>query len=142
MNKQFRVTINGNTYNVDVEEISGKVAPVQSVEVKAPAQIAVAPQEVVPPAPTPVIEEVKEVVEPKIQSTNADTVKVNAPMPGNVWKILKKPGDKVNKHETILILEVMKMENEIVAPSEGEISAILVSEGEKVNVGQVMVEIQ
>ena len=61
-------------------------------------------------------------------------------MPGNIWKIVKKPNEKVNKHETILILEVMKMENEIVAPEAGTITNILVAEGNKVDAGQVIIE--
>ena len=59
---------------------------------------------------------------------------------GNIWKIVKKPNEKVNKHETILILEVMKMENEIVAPESGTITNILVAEGNKVDAGQVIIE--
>ena len=62
-------------------------------------------------------------------------------MPGNIWKIKTSVGSKVNKHDVLLILEAMKMENEIVAPEAGTVTNILVKEGDSVNPGQLMVEI-
>ena len=129
MDKLFKVTVNGNSYDVRVEEVSAfetknsEVQPVQEVKT-----------EVVAPAPQP---EVKEEVK---VSASGEVIQVKAPMPGGIWKILKKPGDTVKKHETILILEVMKMENEIVAPQDGTIKSIFVNETAKVEAGQVLAE--
>jgi biotin carboxyl carrier protein len=126
MNKQYKVTVNGKIFDVNVEEL-GESQIVQNIP---------DPQEVV--AEQPKIQEVKQEVEPKPVSGNV--TQITSPMPGNIWKIIKKPNDKVNKHETILILEVMKMENEIVAPEAGIITNILVNEGNKVDAGQVIIE--
>ena len=61
-------------------------------------------------------------------------------MPGNIWKIKTSVGATVNKHDVLLILEAMKMENEIVAPEAGTVTAILVKEGDAVEPGKVMIE--
>ena len=125
MNKQYKVTVNGKVFDVNVEEVT-ESAVVQST-------------------PAPVVEQPVVVEEPKQaevapQSTGGNITQITSPMPGNIWKIVKKQNEKVNKHETILILEVMKMENEIVAPESGTITNILVSEGNKVDAGQVIIE--
>ena len=126
MNKQYKVTVNGKVFDVNVEEVS-EGAVVQS-------------------APAPVVEQPVVVEQPKkpevvaTQPTGGSVTQITSPMPGNIWKIVKKPNEKVNKHETILILEVMKMENEIVAPESGTITNILVAEGNKVDAGQVIIE--
>jgi len=125
MNKQYKVTVNGKVFDVNVEEIGEGVA-VQSTPVPVVEQPVVAEE---PKQP--------EVVQ---QSTGGNVTQITSPMPGNIWKIVKKPNEKVNKHETILILEVMKMENEIVAPEAGTITNILVAEGNKVDAGQVIIE--
>ena len=78
-------------------------------------------------------------VENKVTPTNGN-IKVLAPMPGNIWKIKTSIGAKVEKHEVLLILEAMKMENEIVAPESGTVTNILVKEGDAVEPGKVMVE--
>jgi biotin carboxyl carrier protein len=126
MNKQYKVTVNGKVFDVNVEEV-GEGAVVQS----APVPVA---QEVVVEQPKP--QEVKQEVAP----ATGNVTQITSPMPGNIWKIVKRPNEKVNKHETILILEVMKMENEIVAPEAGTITSILVNEGNKVDAGQVIIE--
>lgn len=128
MDKLFKVTVNGNSYDVRVEEVS-------SFETKS-SEIPVAQEakpEVVPVSQHQVEDEVK-------ISASGETIQIKAPMPGGIYKILKKPGDTVKKHEAILILEVMKMENEIVAPQDGTIKNILVNETAKVEAGQVLAE--
>ena len=127
MNKQYKVTVNRKIFDVSVEEVAEGTA-VQS----APAPVA---QEVV-------VEQTKleEVNQEVVNKPVENATQITSPMPGNIWKILKKVNDRVNKHETILILEVMKMENEIVAPEAGTITNILVAEGNKVDAGQVIIE--
>ena len=128
MNKQYKVTVNGKEFDVSVEEIgqSGVQQSVQTVSVPKQEEVVVSKVQEVAPVATPA-------------TPSVDTVKITSPMPGNIWKILKKANDKVNKHETILILEVMKMENEIVAPEAGTITNILVNEGNKVDAGQLII---
>jgi len=124
MNKQYKVTVNGKVFDVNVEEVAEGAVLQQSVPVEQPVVVETPKQ--------------PEVVAP--QPTGGNVTQITSPMPGNIWKIVKKPNEKVNKHETILILEVMKMENEIVAPEAGTITNILVSEGNKVDAGQVIIE--
>jgi len=132
MDKLFKVTVNGNSYDVRVQEVTSfentTSEIVEKVDVKQET-VAVPQQQ-----PQPQIKE--EVKMPE----NANIIEIKAPMPGGIWKILKKPGDTVKKHETILILEVMKMENEIVAPQDGTIKSIFVKETDKVAAGQDLVE--
>ena len=66
---------------------------------------------------------------------------VNAQMPGNVWKILKNPGESIKDGDTILILEAMKMEVPVVAPATGKVTHIEVKEGEQVVNGQELARI-
>lgn len=126
MNNQYKVTVNGKIFDVSVEEVDASTTA-KNVQIPV-AQDTLEPQNVQP--------EKQEVV----PQTQAEGIQITSPMPGNIWKILKKPNEKVNKHEAILILEVMKMENEIVAPEAGVITSILVNEGNKVDAGQLIVE--
>ena len=124
MKKFLKVTVNGNTYDVEVEEVKEG----EKVEVHAT-------KEVTPPTPTK-----EEKVEQPVAKKEG-SIKVPAPMPGNIWKIKTSVGAKVEKHEVLLILEAMKMENEIVAPEAGIVTNILVKEGDAVEPGKIMVEL-
>ncbi len=120
--KKFNVTVNGNRYEVEVEEVGG-VASVSNV---AP---------VAAPVATPVA---APVAAPKATGT-AGGVKVEAPMPGTVLKVNVKVGDSVKSGDTVLVLEAMKMENEIAAPQDGVVASINVSQGATVETGDVLV---
>ncbi len=126
MKKFLKVTVNGNTYDVEVEEVK------EGEKVEAQVQ---ATKEVTPPTPTK-----EEKVEQPVAKKEG-SIKVPAPMPGNIWKIKTSVGAKVEKHEVLLILEAMKMENEIVAPEAGIVTNILVKEGDAVEPGKIMVEL-
>lgn len=128
MKKFLKVTVNGNAYDVVVEDVK-EGESVTSVNTAAPA----------PVAAEPVVK--KEVKEAAPAPSKEGNVKVTAPMPGNIWKIKTSVGAKVEKHEVLLILEAMKMENEIVAPEAGTVTAILVKEGDAVEPGKIMVEL-
>ena len=65
-------------------------------------------------------------------------IEITANLPGNVYKILVSQGDSVNEHDTIIVLEAMKMETNIVAPSSGTISSIEVQQGDVVTAGQLL----
>lgn len=126
--RKFIINVNGNSYEVEVEEVVGGVQkPVVQAQVAAPA-----PAAKPVPAPAPK-EEIKEVV------VSAGQEVVVAPMPGNIWKIEVKEGDKVKAGDILLILEAMKMENEILAPRDGVVSSINTTQGATVNTGDKLV---
>ncbi len=118
--KNYRITVNGNVYDVTVEEAGS--APVAS----APA----APVAVPKAAPAPKAAQTA--------SGSQGAVKINAPMPGKVLSVKASAGTAVTKGQVIMILEAMKMENEIVAPQDGTIASIDVSEGASVEAGTVL----
>lgn len=68
-------------------------------------------------------------------------VKITAPMPGTILDIVVKPGDEVKRGDILLILEAMKMENEIVSPQDGVIASVNTLKGESVNSGDLLVSI-
>ena len=121
--KNYRVTVNGCTYDVQVEEVSGFAAA--SAQAVAPAPVAAA-------APA---------VAPATGGTEGN-VKVTAPMPGTILDIKVNIGDSVSANQVVIVLEAMKMENEIVTPSAGKVSSINVSKGDTVNSGDILVTIQ
>ena len=125
--KNFRVTVNGNTYDVAVEEVAAGVAPAVSA---APSPAA---------APAPKAEPKKEAKAPKASVSGGTPVK--APMPGNVFDIKVNVGDKVEANQIVVVLEAMKMENEIVTPNAGIVASIDVNKGDSVNSGDVLVTI-
>ena len=121
--RKFVINVNGKSYDVEVEEIRDGVAvaaPVVSVPVAAPA-----------PQATPV-------AAPKATGT-AGSVKIEAPMPGNVLKVNVKAGDTVAEGQAVAVLEAMKMENDIVAPSAGTVASVNVSVGDAIDTGAVIV---
>ena len=118
--KNYRITVNGNVYDVAVEELGGTAsAPVAAAPVSAPK----AAPKAAAAAPAAGAE---------------GAVKVNAPMPGKVVSVKAAAGAKVSKGDVILVLEAMKMENEILAPQDGTIASINVNEGASVEAGAVL----
>lgn len=143
--RKFIINVNGNSYEVEVDEIAtdGSLiqtsAPRQSFQrTAAPAPtppVATPAAPAAPAAPVPK-EEVKEV------AVGANQEVVEAPMPGNIWKVLVKEGDLVKAGDILVILEAMKMENEILAPRDGKVVSLATSEGTPVNTGDKLVVIE
>ncbi|HHW49276.1 MAG TPA: biotin/lipoyl-binding protein [Clostridiaceae bacterium] len=132
--RKFLIKVNGNQYEVEVEEIREDASFVQQTsEVKQAAPEA-APAPASAPAPKPA-EAKKDVPIP------ADALIVSAPMPGTILSINVNIGDMVKKGQVLLILEAMKMENEIVAPRDGKIVSINTSKGASVNAGDILASI-
>jgi len=129
MLRKFNITIDGKKYLVEMEEIGGT------------------PQSYAPPAVSPAATAVKEA--PAAEPTPAPAPApapaggdaMTAPMPGTVLKLLVNAGDTVTENQPLLILEAMKMENEIVAPHAGKVSHIHVTSGQAVNPGDALVTI-
>ncbi|MBQ3600654.1 MAG: biotin/lipoyl-binding protein [Lachnospiraceae bacterium] len=118
--KNYTITVNGNVYDVTVEEGTSTGAVAST------------------PVATP-----KKVVAPKAAANTTTAgaqgnVKVNAPMQGKILSIKASVGQSVKKGEVLMILEAMKMENEIVAPENGTIASINVASGDKVESGAVL----
>ncbi|WP_129595726.1 biotin/lipoyl-containing protein [Anaerophilus nitritogenes] len=131
--KKFNITVNGNSYEVEVEEIKGgSSTPIQR-PIQQPTQQRVSP----PKVPTKVTPKAETVSAPKEVPAGANTV--TAPMPGTILDLKVKQGDVVAKGQVLLILEAMKMENEIMSPSEGKIVSINTTKGASVNAGDVLV---
>ena len=131
--KKYNITVNGNTYEVEVDEIGGAPSPVPFA-VPAPAVAAPAPAAAAPAAPAAA-------APAPAPAPSGDSINVESPMPGTILNVKKKPGDAVVADECVLILEAMKMENEIVAPKAGVIGTIAVTRGTAVNAGDFMFSI-
>ena len=125
--KTYNITVNGVTYTVSVEEVNGTTAP---TPVAAPAAIA-APAPVAAPAPAPAAAPAK--------SDSAGSVVVKAPMPGNIMKVNVKAGDSIKKGDVLVVLEAMKMENDVCAPEDGTVASVEVSQGATVATDAVLV---
>ena len=112
--KNYTITVNGNVYDVTVEEGTGNGAP---------AAKAAAPK-----------------AAPKAAPAGAQgAVKVNAPMPGKILKVNAAAGAAVKKGDVLVILEAMKMENEICAPQDGTVATVECAAGDSVESGKVLV---
>ena len=124
--RKFVVTVNGTSYEVEVEEVGADTA---AVSAPAPAAKPAAPKA----APAALK------AAPKAAAGDGDPIK--APMPGNILAVKAKVGDKVKAGDAVVILEAMKMENPIPAPKDGTITSILVDKGATVESGAVLATI-
>ena len=128
MIKKFNVKVNGNSYEVEVEGIKDGVQPVApAVQRPAAAPAPAAPVAAAPKAA------------PAVAVAGAGTV--SAPMPGTVLDIMVKEGDVVKSGQVCVILEAMKMENELPAPCDGTVKSVNVTKGASVNTADVLVVI-
>ena len=117
--KTYTITVNGTVYDVTVEEGSTSgAAPVAASAPKAAPKAAPAA--------------------PKAAAGAQGSVKINAPMPGKILAIKADAGKAVKKGEVVLVLEAMKMENEIVAPQDGVVASVNVAVGASVEAGEVL----
>jgi biotin carboxyl carrier protein len=127
--KTYNITVNGVTYTVEVEEVGATAsAPVAAAPVAAPAAPVAAPAaapKVAPAAPK--------------ASGAAGAVSVKAPMPGNIMKVNCKVGASVKKGDVLVVLEAMKMENDICAPQDGVVASVEVAQGASVETDALLV---
>lgn len=114
--KRYTITVNGNAYDVTVDEADGSAAPVAAPAAKkaAPAKKAVAP------------------------AGAQGNATVNAPMNGTIVDVKVKVGDKVTNGTVIAVLEAMKMENDIVSDKDGVVASVNVNKGDAVETGAVV----
>ncbi len=118
--KNYTITVNGNVYDVTVEENSGAGA-----SAPAPRKMAAAAPKAAPAAA------------PKA-AAGAGNLKIEAKAAGKVFKIEANPGTAIKKGDTVLILEVMKMETPVVAPEDGTVASIDVAVGDQVESGALL----
>lgn len=125
--RQFNITVNGTPYQVSVEEVGAAYAAPAAAPVAAPKAAPAA-------APAPVA------AAPKAAPI-AGGNKVSSPMPGTILDVRVSEGAAVKKGDVLMILEAMKMENEILCPADGTVKQVAVNKGASVNSGDVLVVI-
>ncbi|MDY5587379.1 MAG: biotin/lipoyl-containing protein [Oscillospiraceae bacterium] len=132
---KYKVTLNNRTYEVEVEE--GKAMLVDEYEAYAPA--APAPVAAAPVAAAPAAAPAAPAAPAGAALAAGEVVK--SPMPGNILKINVAQGQKVNEGDVLIVLEAMKMENEIVATKSGTVAQIVTAKGAVVETGAPLVVI-
>lgn len=123
--KNYTITVNGNVYDVTVEENGQGTAPVAPQKAPVLPKAAAPAATPVPAAPTPA-------------AGSQGSIKIDAGAAGKVFKIESKPGAQVKLGDTVLVLEIMKMETPVVAPKDGVIVSIDVNEGQSVEAGELL----
>ncbi|MCQ2531903.1 MAG: acetyl-CoA carboxylase biotin carboxyl carrier protein subunit [Saccharofermentans sp.] len=124
---KYKITLNGKTYEMEVEGIDGSVS---AAPAKA-APKAVTPAPVAAPAAAP-----------KAVASSSAAGAVNSPMPGTILRVNKNVGDTVAAGEAVVVLEAMKMENDIPASKAGVIKSIAVAQGQAVAAGEFLFEVE
>ena len=128
--RKFRVVVNGTTYEVDIEEISAGADSTAALPTPAAARPANGK------AAVPAASAVKKMAPTPVENGGGSVV---AQMPGTITALKVSSGDEVKKGQTLVILEAMKMENEVVAPKDGTVLEIKVEKDSSVNAGDVLV---
>jgi len=138
--KQFKFTINGNEYNVDVHGVEGNEA---RIEVNGtPYEVHLHRKTAPTKTPTLVRSAPRTLPEPSIQKKEGGSAhSILAPLPGNILKLNVAQGDIVKKGEVLLIMEAMKMENKVLADRAGVVETLRVAAGDNVLQGDVLIEL-
>ena len=127
--KNYTITVNGNVYEVTVEEGFTGAASAPKAAAPAPKAAPAAAPKAAAPAPA---------AAPAAPAGAAGAVAVTAPMPGKILGVKASAGQAVKRGQVLLILEAMKMENEIVAPQDGTVASINVAVGDSVEPGATL----
>lgn len=136
--KKFKFTIKGNDYDVKIHDIENKIAHIEVNGSEYDVQI----HQEVKQSKTPRLVRKPVATKPGegTIAKKAGGIKVEAPLPGNIFKILVNVGDEVKKGDNLLIMEAMKMENNVLAEKDGVIKTIKVNVGDAVLQGDVLIE--
>ena len=131
---KYIVTLNGNQYEVEVEEGQATANYIGKAAEQAPVEVAPTAAQATMPTPVP-----QAAPQPAIAGVGTPIV---APMPGTILKVNTHSGDAVKAGQILFILEAMKMENEIVAPKDGTITSVCVAAGDAVETDGILASIQ
>ncbi len=143
--RTYEIVVNGRTFAVEVQDITASRAKVKvdgtSYEVDIPASagpaIPAAPAASIAPAATPA-----PTPAPSAPSGGSGDGNITAPMPGVVWEVPVKVGDSVEAGSTVIVIEAMKMENDVKTPISGTVKELPVGKGDEVAVGQTLVIVE
>lgn len=119
--RKFSITVNGQSYDVAVDEVDGGAPAAAAATAPSAAPVAAPAAPVAAPAAVP-----------------ADGTKVTAPMPGNVNGISVAVGDAIKAGDKLIVLESMKMENDITAPVDGTVQVVAVKKGDVLSTGALI----
>jgi biotin carboxyl carrier protein len=143
--KKYRITVNGKTFDVDVEEVGGQrsaQSPVSAPRPPAPVPV-VAPAPAPVPAPRTVAAQVPVATlatpGPAVPTGGATVMK--SPLPGKILRVMATPGSSWKKGDTLLIIEAMKMENEILAPRDCTVEEVAVESNQTVKTGDLLLKL-
>lgn len=154
--KKYNITVNGTTYEVEVEEVKNTSAASPAPAVQPAAVQTAAPAQETKAAVAPAAEQKAEASGAGAQTAQAAAASaapagaavpeggtgVKAPVPGTVLDIRVEPGQQVAQGDILVILEAMKMENEIAAPAAGKVAAVQAVKGTSVNAGDILVTLE
>ena len=132
--RKFNITVNGEVYEVEVEEMG------EEGTIVTPQPRRAAPAQAAKPVAKPVSKPAARKAAPAAPS--AGSVSISAPMPGVILDVRVSEGQAVKNGDVLLILEAMKMENEVMAPQDGTIESVSIAKGSNVNAGDVMIVIK
>ena len=141
--KNFKFKINANDYDVTIEEIVENIAHIQVNGSKYEVELEKKETKPQPIIRKPRPQAVKnEPVQPKAKSSSGNVKAINSPLPGNILEIKVSEGDSITKGAVVLIMEAMKMENNIICEYDGIVSAIKVKTGQSVLQNDILIEIE
>jgi len=138
--KQFKFTIRGHDYDVEVLSLEGQVARVEVNGTKYKVEIH--KEKKTSKTPTLVRKEVPKTKDAHIIKRSASVFSVKAPLPGTIMDVKVKAGDEVKKGSTLLIYEAMKMENKLLAEKDGMVKSMKVKAGDSILQGDVLLEME
>ncbi|MDD3839242.1 MAG: biotin/lipoyl-binding protein [Clostridia bacterium] len=130
--RKFAITVNGKSYEVEVEEINDGSTVTTRPAPQPTAQVVDKNQS----------NETKKPASKPSASVPTGAQEIKAPMPGNILDVKINNGDSIKKGDVMFILEAMKMENEIMAPEDGTVASVNVSKGATVDTGDVLASLQ
>jgi glutaconyl-CoA decarboxylase len=139
--KKYRITVNGKTFDVDVEEVGAKKSvpsPVSAPGAPAPAPVVapvLAPRAVSAQAPA------ASAATPRPAAAAGGATAMKSPLPGKILKVMATPGSSWKKGDTLLIIEAMKMENEILAPRDCTVEEVAVESNQTVKTGDLLLKL-
>lgn len=139
MLRKFKIKIDGKEYLVEMEELGDVPQPVAPAPAAPVPAAPVSPTPAAAPAPQPAA---PEAVTPTPAAAPGSGQVLDAPMPGTILKVLVAIGDEVKENQPVMILEAMKMENEIVAPKDGIVTGIMTQQGAVINAGDPLISIE